>query len=210
MAGPIRAEGFEAAISGMAARLGLPAAVGERAKEVYRKMEEARAWPHHRPGRVRDRSKGPLYAACLSIACRNEGSPRSLRELALATSARKVEIVRMTALVRRRLGEEEAGQATGVGVVSVSSYLRRFGALVGLGEAEEAAALEAARRLEEGALDVRHNAESVAAALVCLALKRAGVRKPGTKDVAAAIGLPKMTIYRVCSRLRPHADLLFG
>uniref|UniRef100_A0ACD5T7S9 Uncharacterized protein n=1 Tax=Avena sativa TaxID=4498 RepID=A0ACD5T7S9_AVESA len=209
MADPVQAEGFEAAISGMATRLGLAASVGKRAKEVFRKMEEARAWPHQRPGWAKDQSKGALYAACLSIACRNEGSPRSLRELALATSARKEEIVRMTALIRRWLGEEEAGQATGVGVLTVSSFMRRFSAQVGLGEAESTAALEAARRLEEGVLDVRHNAEFLAAAVICLTLERVGTRKPGVKDVAAAIGLRMETIYRVCRNLRPHADLLF-
>ncbi|KAM0821823.1 hypothetical protein ACQ4PT_030006 [Festuca glaucescens] len=152
-------EGFEAAIYSMAARLGLPAAVGERAKDVFRKMDEARAWPPG-PGRgkdwSKDRSKGPLaYAACLSIACRTDGLAR-------------------------------------------------------LGEADEAAALVAVRRLEGDALDVRHNPDSVAAAVVCLALERAGAARKPLKDVATATGIPYHTIYRVCTSLRPHAGLLFG
>jgi transcription initiation factor TFIIB len=139
MADPVRAEGFEAGISGMAARLGLAAAVGDRAKEVFRKMEEARAW-HHCRGWTKGRIKGPLvYAACLSIACRKLGSARSLRELALAAAAdggaaARKEIVRLVAHIRRRLGEE----ATVIGMVCASSYVRRFGRLVALGEAEEA------------------------------------------------------------------------
>ncbi|KAK1699060.1 hypothetical protein QYE76_015757 [Lolium multiflorum] len=216
MADPVRAEGFEAAISGMADRLGLAAAVGDRAKEVFRKMEEARAW-HHCRGWTKDRSKeDPLvYAACLSIACRKLGSARSLRELALAAAAdggaaARKEIIRLVAHIRMRLGEEEAGQATVIGTVCASSYVRRFCPLVGLGEAEEAAALEAARRLDEGALDLRHNVESVAAAVVCLALERAGAARKPVKDVATATGITRETIYRVRSRLRPHADLLFG
>ncbi|KAM0921580.1 hypothetical protein ACQ4PT_006766 [Festuca glaucescens] len=95
-------------------------------------------------------------------------------------------------------------------MVCVSSYVRRFGPLVGLGESEEAAALEAARRLDGGALDLRHNVESVAAAVVCLALERAGAGRKPVKDVATATGITRETIYRVRSRLRPHADLLFG
>ncbi|XBI56746.1 hypothetical protein VPH35_038279 [Triticum aestivum] len=194
-------EGFEAAISGMVARLGLPAAVGERGKEVFRKMEKARAWPHG-PGRSKIRSNAPLvYAACLSIACLNEGSARSLRELALAAAgdggaASRKEIARLVAHIRSRLED-----VTGIGMVSVSNYLRRFSALLRLGEAEEGVALEAARRL--------HNPASVAAAIACLALERAGARKPA-KDVAAATGVSNMTIYVVCRKLRPHADLLFG
>jgi transcription initiation factor TFIIB len=139
------------------------------------------------------------------------GSARSLRELALAAAAdggaaARKEIVRLVAHIRRRLGEE----ATVIGMVCASSYVRRFGPLVALGEAEEAAALEAARRLDEGALDLRHNVESVAAAVVCLALERAGAARKAVKDVATATGITRETIYRVRSRLRPHADLLFG
>ncbi|KAK1699066.1 hypothetical protein QYE76_015763 [Lolium multiflorum] len=213
-------EGFEAAISGMAARLGLATDVGERAKEVFRKMDESKAWLHGglgRRGQSKDRSKGPLaYAACLSIVCRSEGSERSLRELALAAgagnggAAARQDIARLVAHIRKQLGEEVAGQATGIGMVSVSSYLRRFGVLIRLGEAEEAAALEAARRLEESTLDVPHLPESVAAAVVCLALERGGAARKPEKDVATATGIAYHTINRVCMILRPHAGLLFG
>jgi transcription initiation factor TFIIB len=211
-AGPVRAEGFEAAISGIAARLRLPAAVAERAKEVFRKMEEARAWPRKRkgPDRTKQRSKGAL-AACISIACRSEGSPRSLRELALATAAKKEEIVRMTALIRRRLGEEEAGLATGVGVVRASEYICHFCSLLRLGDREAAAAKEAARRLEESGLEVPHIGESVAAAVVCMAVERADADRPDVPwFVSVATGVSTVTINTVCKKLRPHAELLFG
>jgi transcription initiation factor TFIIIB Brf1 subunit/transcription initiation factor TFIIB len=214
-------EGFEAVISGMAARLGLAADVGERAKEVFRKMDESRAWLHGhglgRRGQSKGRSKGPLaYAACLSVVCRSEGSERSLRELALAAgagdggAAARKDIARLVAHIRRQLGEAESGQATGIGMVTVSSYLRRFGVLIGLGEAEAAAALEAARRLEESTLDVPHVPESVAAAVVCLALERGGAARKPEKDVATATGIAYHTINRVCMILRPHAGRLFG
>jgi transcription initiation factor TFIIB len=213
-----RVEGFEAAISGMAARLGLSAAVGERAKEVFRKMDEARAWPHG-PGRSKGqskvRSKGPLaYAACLSIACRADGSAVSLRELARAvaadgSSAGRKDIVRLIAHIRRQLGDK-AGQSTGVGMVCISAYVRRFGSLVGLQEEESAAALRAARRLEDGVHDVRHSTDIMTAAVVCMTLERAGASRPSVKDVAAAAGVSNMTIYGVCRELRPHAELLFG
>jgi hypothetical protein len=209
-------EGFEAAISRMAARLGLAAAVAERAKEVFRKMEEASAWPQqHGPGRTKTKfqSKRPLaYAACLSIACRADGSAVTLRELACAVAedggaAGKKDIANLVAHIRGRLGKEEAGQAAGM--VSISSYLRRYGALIGLRESDLAAALKAAGRLEDGVLDVRHSPDTVAAAVVCVALERAGAIKPGVKEVVAATGVSQ-TIYSVCRKLRCHVDLLFG
>jgi transcription initiation factor TFIIB len=205
-------EGFEAAMSSMVARLGLPAAIGERAKEVFRKMKKARAWPRMCTYWTEQRRKGAL-AACLSIACRNEGSPRSLRELAVAAAARKEEIVRMTALIRRRLGEEGAGLATGVGVVRASDYIRHFCLLLRLGDREAAAAKEAARRLEESALEVPHIGESVAAAVVCMALERADADAdmPDVPSVVSlATGVSTATINIVCRKLLPHAELLFG
>ncbi|KAK1699061.1 hypothetical protein QYE76_015758 [Lolium multiflorum] len=209
-AGPHQAEGFEAALSGIAARLGLPAAIGERAKEVFRKMKAARAWPRTCTYWTEQRSKGAL-AACLSIACRSEGSPRSLRELAAAAAARKEEIVRMTALIRRRLGEEEAGLATGVGVVRASDYMCHFCELLRLGDREAAAAKEAARRLEESELEVPHIGESVAAAVVCMALERTDADGPDVPSVVSlATGVSTATVNIVCRKLLPHAELLFG
>ncbi|XBI56736.1 hypothetical protein VPH35_038269 [Triticum aestivum] len=183
-------EGFEAAISGMVARLGLPAAVGERGKEVFRKMEKARAWPHG-PGRSKIRSNAPLvYAAGKKFCAYGLQTPRCAYPVeGSATRTHRIFFARLVAHIRSRLKD-----VTGIGMVSVSNYLRRFSALLRLGEAEEGVALEAARRLEEGALDVPHNPAAPAPA----------------KDVAAATGVSNMTIYVVCRKLRPHADLLFG
>jgi transcription initiation factor TFIIB len=76
----------ETAIADMAGWLGLMAAVLERAKEVFRKVEgPARAWLGIQ-GWTKLRRKDPLYAACISITCRIEGTPRSLKELASATA----------------------------------------------------------------------------------------------------------------------------
>ncbi|KAM0885947.1 hypothetical protein ACQ4PT_030009 [Festuca glaucescens] len=210
--GPATVGVDEATIASMAGWLGLATAIAERAKEVFRKMEGA--WPGFR-GWTKVRSNEPLYPACLSIACRSEGSPRSLKELASATAeggaATRVEISRLTKHIRRRLGEEAAGRATGVGVVRTSGYMRRFCQLLGMGDREAAAAKEAARRLEESDLEVPHNGESVAAGVVCLALERADADRPDVLwAVAAATGVSEVTINNVCKKLRPHAELLFG
>jgi hypothetical protein len=201
-----RVRGFEAAISGMAARLGLAANVGDRAKELYRKMDKPKAWPHG-PGWSKDRIKGPLaYAACLSIAGRADGSPLSLRELVQAVAAdgdaaAMKDINRFIEHIRKQLGKELAGQSTGVGMAFVSAFVCRFGALVGLCEADSAAALEAARRLEEGIIDVRHNVDILAATVICMALQRASAKRPGVKKVSAATAIPDFSIYAVWKNL---------
>jgi hypothetical protein len=178
----------------MAARLGLAANVGDWAKELYWKMDKPKAWPHG-PGWSKDRIKGPLaYAACLSIAGRADGSPLSLRELVQAVAAdgdaaATKDINRFIKHIRKQLGEELAGQSTGVGMAFVSAFVRRFGALVGLREAESAEA----RRLEKGIIDVRNNVDIVAAAVICMqhgppARRRQKARRQG----------------RVCGHRRPR------
>ncbi|CAM0954142.1 unnamed protein product [Alopecurus aequalis] len=214
--GPV-AEGLdedEVAIASMAGWLGLSATVVERAKKVFRKVEEARAWQGYR-GWTKLRSKELVYAACLSIACRNEGSLRSLKELVSAIdevgAAARLQIARLTKHIRGRLGEEVAGRTTGVGLVRASSYLRRFRQVLGMGDEEVVAAKEAVRRLEESDLEVRHTGESIAAAVVCLALEHADAdRRNVLRDVAAATGVSTVTINNVCKKLRTHAELLFG
>ncbi|KAF0911172.1 hypothetical protein E2562_007950 [Oryza meyeriana var. granulata] len=69
------------AIADMADRLQLVATIRDRAKELFKKLEEARLCP-------RGRNCDATYAACLHIACRNEGKPRTLNELASVTRDR--------------------------------------------------------------------------------------------------------------------------
>ncbi|XP_040380555.1 transcription initiation factor IIB-like [Oryza brachyantha] len=193
------------AIADMADRLGLVATIRDRAKEVFKKLDETpKGFPK---GRHRD----AIYAACLFVACRNEGMPRTYKELASVTAegaAAKKEIGRLTTLIKRHLGEEE-GKAMDLGVVRASDYLRRFGSRLGLGHGEVRAAQAAVRRVEEGALDVRRNPESIAAAIIYMVAQRAGGRK-SVRDVSTATGVAEATISAAQKELAPHARTLFG
>ncbi|OEL38181.1 Transcription initiation factor IIB [Dichanthelium oligosanthes] len=191
------------AITDMADRLGLVGAIRDRAKDVYKKMDEAKACPR---GKKRD----VFYATCLYVACRNEGKPRTYKELATATSAgaaAKKEVGRMTILIKKVLGEE-AGQVMDIGVVHAGDYLRRFCSRLGMGNQEMRAAQEAARRLEE-TLDVRRNPESIAAAISYMVVQRAGATKT-VRDVSMATGVAEATIKEAHKDLTPHVELLFA
>jgi transcription initiation factor TFIIB len=200
-------------IDDMAARLGLAAAVRDRAKEVFRKLEYAKVLP--RGGKCRNRHA--LYAACLHVACRAVGTPRTFKELASVTgdsaTAGIKDIGRLVKSIKIHLGEEDCGQPAGeitIGaVVQAGDYLRRFGSLVGIGDQEMNAALEAVRRLEKN-LDVRRNPDSIAAAVIYMAVQRAGAGK-SVREVSTATGVGQVTIREVCYKdLGPHAELLFG
>ncbi|KAI5018721.1 hypothetical protein ZWY2020_043609 [Hordeum vulgare] len=170
-------DGFRG-IADMADRLGLVATIRDLAKETFKKLYDAKGSPR---GRKRD----AVYAACLYIACRNLGMPRTYKELA-----------------------SEDGQVMDIGVVSASDYLRRFCSRLGLGNQEVRDAKEAVRKVEEG-LDVRRNPESVAAAIIYMVVQRAGAGR-SVKDVSVATGVAEGTIKEAHKDLTPHAQMLFG
>ncbi|KAG2617783.1 hypothetical protein PVAP13_3NG183648 [Panicum virgatum] len=185
------------AIADMADRLGLVATIRDGAKDVYKKLDEAKACPR---GKKRD----VFYAACLFVACRNDGKPRTYKELATVTRAgasAKKEIGRMTTLIKKVLGEEAGQPVLDIGVVRAADYLRRFCSRLGMGNQEMRAAQEAARRLEAG-LDVRRNPESIAAAISYMVLQRAGAAKT-VKDVSMATGVAEATIKEAHKELAP-------
>ncbi|KAK1681609.1 hypothetical protein QYE76_042457 [Lolium multiflorum] len=200
-------------IDDMAERLGLAEPIRERAREMYRKLEEAKAFP--KGGKCRNRHA--LYAACLHVACRAAGTPRTFKELASVTgdsaTAGIKDIGRLVKHIKDHLGEEGGAQAAGEmmmgATVRAGDYLRRFGSLLGMGDQEVNAALEAARRLEKN-LDVRRNPDSIAASVIYMAIQRAGADQ-SVRDVSTATGVSEVTIREVYYKdLRPHAELLFG
>ncbi|XBJ26432.1 hypothetical protein VPH35_003851 [Triticum aestivum] len=195
-------DGFRG-IADMADRLGLVATIRDLAKETFKKLDEAKGCPR---GRKRD----SVYAACLYIACRNLGMPRTYKELASVTAggvAAKKDVGKMTTHIKKLLGEED-GQVMDIGVVSATDYLRRFCSRLGLGNQEVRDAQEAVRRVEQG-LDVRRNPESVAAAISFMVVQRAGAGR-SVKEVSVATGVAEGTIKEVHKDLTPHAQMLFG
>ncbi|KQK16099.1 hypothetical protein BRADI_1g26740v3 [Brachypodium distachyon] len=204
------------AMDGMAEQLGLATAVKDRAKEVLRKLEVAKAFP--KGGKCRNRRA--LYAACLHMACRDEGTPRTFKELASVTgdsvTAGTKDIGRLVKHIKNHLGDQdqdaEGMQATALekgAIVRAGDYLCRFGLQLGMGQEELHAAQEAARRLEKD-LDVRRNPDSIAAAVIYMATQRAGGGK-SIRDVSTSTGVSEVTIREVHNKdLSPHADLLFG
>ncbi|KAK8457313.1 hypothetical protein SEVIR_3G163800v4 [Setaria viridis] len=198
----------------MAARLGVAPGVRDRALEMFRRMEEVKGRAHHYYTKGAGRSGDALYAACLYLACRSAGAPRTFKELAAATrdgAAARKDIGRLITLIRTRLGDEAGGEAMDIGVVRAADYMERFGSMLGMGEGEVRAVQEAARRMQDH-LDVRHNPDSTAAAIIYMAMERrspgAGTRK-SIRDVSVATGVADNTIKQAYRELYQHAHLLF-
>lgn len=207
---PEVADGF-GAIADMAARLGIAASVADRAAEVLRSMEQRKGKAHHYYTKGAGRSGDALYAACLYVACRRAGAPRTFKELAAATrdgAAARKDIGKLITLIRKRLGDEAGGEAMDMGVVRAADYVERFGLRLGMGDSEVRAAREAARRMQEQ-LDVRRNPDSTAAAIIYMAMERRADAGRSIREVSAATGVADTTIKQAYRELCPHADLLF-
>ncbi|CAD6332995.1 unnamed protein product [Miscanthus lutarioriparius] len=199
------------AIADMAARLGIAAGARDGAVEVFLRMER-KGKGHHYYTKGAGRSGDALYAACLYVACRRAGAPRTFKELAAATrdgpAARK-DIGKLIVLIRKRLGDEAGGEAMmDIGVVRAADYVERFGSLLGMGEDEVRAVQEAARRMQDQ-LDVRRNPDSTAAAIIYMAMERRAGAGRSIRDVSAATGVAENTIKQAYRELCPHADMLF-
>uniref|UniRef100_A0A0D9VQN3 Transcription factor TFIIB cyclin-like domain-containing protein n=1 Tax=Leersia perrieri TaxID=77586 RepID=A0A0D9VQN3_9ORYZ len=179
-------------------QLNLVATIRDHAKEIFKKLEEAKLCP-------RGRNRDATYVACLHMACRKEGKPRTYAELAMVVrdaradaTKKKKEIGRVVTLIKKHFGEED-GHVMCVGVVRAADYMVRFGSLLGLGKAE---------RLDER-LDVRRNPESIAAAIIYMLVQRAGA-KTSTRDVLAVTNVAEVTIREACKERTQHAELLFS
>ncbi|OEL38184.1 Transcription initiation factor IIB [Dichanthelium oligosanthes] len=200
------------AIADMAGRLGIAPEIRDRAMEVFRRMEEVKGKAHYYYTKGAGRSGDALYAACIYVASRAAGAPRTFKELATATregSSSKKDIGKLIALIRKRLGDEAGGEAMDIGVVRSADYMERFGSLLGMGEGEVRAVQEAARRMQDQ-LDVRRNPDSTAAAIIYMAMQQ----RPGTgrsiRDVSVVTGVAENTIKQAYRELHPHSQLLFG
>ncbi len=80
----------------LASQLGIPKTVVDEALSIYMKVLEQ--------GLVKGRSIEAIVAACLHMACRKHGIPRSLDEIAQYTKASRKEIARCFRLIARELG----------------------------------------------------------------------------------------------------------
>ncbi|XP_039803598.1 transcription initiation factor IIB-2-like [Panicum virgatum] len=211
--GTAASEGGCRAISDMAVRLGIAPGVRDRALEVYRGLEEGKGRAHHYYTKGAGRSGDALYAACLYVACRSAGAPRTFKELAAATrggAASRKDIGKLLTLIRKRFGDDAGGEAImDIGVVRAADYMERFGSLLGMVEDEVRAVQEAARRMQDQ-LDVRRNPDSTAAAIIYMAIQRRPGAGRSIRDVSAATGVADNTIKQAYRELYPHAQLLFG
>ncbi|CAI9099874.1 OLC1v1036756C2 [Oldenlandia corymbosa var. corymbosa] len=133
------------AIANMADRLSLVATIKDRASEIYKKLEDQKC--------TRGRNLDALVAACIYIACRQEGKPRTVKEICtIANGATKKEIGRAKEFIVKQL-KVEMGDKMEMGTIHAGDYLRRFCSNLVMSNEEVKAVQETVQKSQE--FDIR-------------------------------------------------------
>jgi len=186
------------AIRQMATRIGLPNRVIIGALSLYKQCHESKC--------VRGRSQDCVVATCIYIACRQEGSQRTMKEIcAISTSTSKKEIGRCFRQILKNLADSSRSES-----VDIKNLIPRFCNQLDLKEenhVQKTAVYITERAKEICDIDSRAP-DSIAGASIYMACAAAGEGK-AIKDIALVAGAVESTIRQIYKRMLPKAKELF-
>lgn len=103
-------------ISAMADRINLPKTIVDRANNLFKQVHDGK--------NLKGRSNDAKASACLYIACRQEGVPRTFKEICAVSKISKKEIGRCFKLTLKAL-------KTSVELITTADFMSRFCANLG-------------------------------------------------------------------------------
>lgn len=192
-------------VSRLADDLGLVAAVKDRACALYKNVVDSAKG-------IRGRGAAAIAAAVVYIACRQEGAPRTFKEIvAAAPDAAKRDVSRAYASIVKEVG---AAAATAGTLVHASDLTRRFCSALGLAPTDARAATEAAERAcpRDGVRpdgsgrkpwDGRTPLSQAAAVIYLVTRLPAATKKPAAADIAAVAGVTETTLRAAARDMWP-------
>lgn len=180
-------------IQTMAARINLPKTITDRANQLFKQVHNQRS--------LRGRSNDAIASACLYIACRQEGVPRTFKEICAISKIPKKEIGRCFKLILRSLEEN-------VEVITSEDFMSRFCSSLNLSSTIQKAATHIAKKAVDLDLVPGRSPVSVAAAAIYLA-SQASEDKKSQKDIGDIAGVADVTIRQSYRSLILRAADLF-
>ncbi|XP_065829497.1 transcription initiation factor IIB-like [Oscarella lobularis] len=180
-------------ISTMADRISLPRTIVDRTNVLFKQVDAEK--------HLKGRSSDAIAAACLYIACRQEGVPRTFKEICAVSKVSKKEIGRCFKLILRAL-------ETSVDLVQTSDFMSRFCANLGLSSDIQRAANHIARKAVELEICPGRVYTSVAAAAIYMA-SQASTMKKFQKEVGSVVGVAETTIRAIYRLIYPERAKLF-
>lgn len=200
-------------ISTMADRINLPKTIVDRANNLFKQVHDGK--------NLKGRSNDAKASACLYIACRQEGVPRTFKEICAVSKISKKEIGRCFKLTLKAL-------ATSVDLITTADFMSRFCANLGkfwgvlvcsiryslgnlladLPNTVQRAATHIARKAVEMDIVPGRSPISVAAAAIYMA-SQASDQKKTHKEIGDIAGVADVTIRQSYRLMYPHAAELF-
>jgi len=170
----------------MKEKLSLSEAIVEKAAYIYRKALEKKL--------VRGRSISALIAASLYAACRESGTPRTIKEVSDAIDIRRGDLA---ASYRMLLQELELKMP----VVDSVQCIARIASQTGLSEKTKRYAMKILKKAEQDQSSSGKDPMGLAASALYLASLKLG-EKISQKQVAVASGVTEVTIRNRCKGLK--------
>lgn len=177
-------------IDEMAHKLSMPACISDRAKFMFKQVEDSRG--------IRGRSTGSKATACLYIACRQEGCPRTFKEICAVSECRTKSVKRAFMHIVQLMG-------LSVEIIKSDDYMSRFCAKLEVSRDVQRVANSLACKASERGLVLGRSPISVAAAAIYMAMKAADYDGQVLKRVSEICGVADATIRESCKLIGPHA-----
>merc|ERR1712142_105309 len=180
-------------ISGMCDRINLPRTITDRANALFKKVHDGK--------NLRGRSNDAISSACLYIACRQEGVPRTFKEIVAVSTVSKKEIGRCFKLILK-------DHDTSVELITTGDFMSRFCGTLSLSRDVQRAATSIAKKSVDLDIVPGRSPISVAAAAIYMA-SQASDDKRTQREIADIAGVADVTIRQSYKLMLPRAAELF-
>jgi transcription initiation factor TFIIB len=170
----------------MKEKLSLSDAIAEKAAYIYRKALEKKL--------IRGRSISALIAAALYAACRESGTPRTIKEVCGEINIKRRDLAVSYRMILRELDMK-------MPVVDSVQCIARIASQVGMSEKTKRHAMKILKKAEESRSSAGKTPMGLAASSLYLASLKTG-EKISQKQVAVASGVTEVTIRNRCKGLK--------
>merc|ERR1719150_1716347 len=180
-------------ISNMCDRISLPKTISDRSNFLFKKVHEERT--------LKGRSNDAIASACLYIACRQEGVPRTFKEIVAISTVSKKDIGRCFKLILK-------AHDTNVELITTGDFMSRFCGMLQLAREVQKGATQIAKKASDLDIVPGRSPISVAAAAIYMA-SQASDDKRTQREIADVAGVADVTIRQSYKLMLPRAAELF-
>lgn len=180
-------------IGNMADRINLTKTIVDRANALFKMVHDGR--------NLKGRANDAIAAAVLYISCRQEGVPRTFKEIVAVSTVSKKEIGRCFKLILK-------AHDTSVELITTGDFMSRFCGTLSLAREVQRAATGIAKKAVDIDIVPGRSPISVAAAAIYMA-SQASDDKRTQREIADIAGVADVTIRQSYKLMLPRAPELF-